>query len=68
MISFVHIIIEDAIPSDNEELAAKLALALNKHQAAIELLNKHYRLSDKEMKEFQENADSFLSNGLRSLV
>lgn len=38
MISFVHIIIEDAIPSDNEELAAKLALALNKYRAAIEAL------------------------------
>ncbi len=38
MISFVHIIQEAAIPSDNEERVAKLALALNKYRAAIEAL------------------------------
>jgi hypothetical protein len=61
MINSAHIIIESAIPSNEVHITNKLVLALSKYCCAISILNKHYKLSDDEMDEFQDTIDDFFA-------
>ena len=59
MIHVADVIIEAALPADQQNLIGKLVLALSKYSIAIGLLNKHYQLSEEEVEEFQDNCDVF---------
>ena len=62
MIMQAHAIIIEAIPENTDVQAAILA-AVNKYASTMSMLTQHRELIEIEKDDFQDDADSLLSNG-----
>jgi hypothetical protein len=59
MISAADAIIEAAIPANEEHIGSRIIITISHYRNCVALLNKHYKLTDDEMEQFQDNADNF---------